>query len=167
MELQALDLTVFPHSTKSCLSRCHQSPVPAEPCGVNPSQRLGRPAPPPRAPDTAQGAFSSRSSATTHGHPAPSPLWWQHSSVQPHAEPDGGADPAGSPPACKRQRVVSQAGRAHGAAVPGARAGACGVPAPAHWCQPPAPQTDGCKCPANLNSRTLPPACTTLNCSLA
>lgn len=59
MELQALDLTVFPHSTKSCLSRCHQSPVPAEPCGVNPSQRLGRPAPPLRAPDTAQGKVLS------------------------------------------------------------------------------------------------------------
>lgn len=124
MELQALDLTIFPHFMKSCLSCCHQSPVPTEPCAVSSSQHLGWSAAPPQAPDTVHGAFSSRSSAATHGHPAPSPPLWQHSSVQPHAEPAGGTDPAGSPPACKRQRAVSQSGRArspaHGAATPGA-----------------------------------------------
>lgn len=38
----------------------------------------------PQAPDTVQGAFSSKSSATTHVHPAPSSLLCQHS-VQSHA----------------------------------------------------------------------------------
>lgn len=146
----------------SCLSRCHQHPVPTEPCGVNPSQHLGRSTPLPQAPDTVQGAFSSRSSA--HVHPAPSPLLCQHSSVQPHAEPDGGTDPAGSLSVCKRQRAVSQSGQARS---PARQAGVWGVPAPAHWRHPPAPQTNGCKCPANLNSRTLSPVCTTVNCSLA
>lgn len=62
----------------SCLSYCHQRPVPTEPCGINPSQHLGQPTPLPQVSDTIKGAFSSRSSATTHVHPAPSPLLCQH-----------------------------------------------------------------------------------------
>lgn len=103
-----------------------------------------------------QGAFSSRSSATTNVHPAPSPLLCQHSCVHPHAEPDGGTDPAGSLPVCKRQRVVSQSGWAH---RPAHRAGVLGVPAPAHWLQPPAPQINGCKCPAKPEQQDF--ACST------
>lgn len=157
-------ILVFPHFMNSCLSHCHQFPAPTEPCGVNPSQHLGQSTPPSQVPDTMQCAFNSRSSATTHVHPAPFPLLCQHSSVQPHAEPDGGTDPARSLPVCKRQRVVSQSGQARS---PAHRAGVCGVPAPAHWHQTPAPQTNGCKYPANLNSRTWSPVCTTVNCSLA
>lgn len=129
-------ILVFPHFMNSCLSCCHQRPVPTEPCGANPSQHLGQSPSPPQAPDTVQGAFSSRPSATTHVHPAPSPLLCQHS-AQPHAEPGCGTDPAGSLPVCKRHRAVSQSGQA---CSPAYCVGVSGVSAPAHWCQPPAPQ---------------------------
>lgn len=80
-----------------------------EPCGVNPSQHLGQfrlhphlrhgPLTPCKGGKAPSAAGPQRPPMST---PAPSLLLCQHSSVQPRAEPDGGTDPAGKLPVCKK-----------------------------------------------------------------
>lgn len=107
MQLQALDLTVFPHFMNSCLCRCH--PEPSSPLSLVESILHSTSANSDCIPTVATGPYHCARHLQLQVlsyHPRPPlrpPLCCAGTHlVQRCAEPDSGIDPAGKLPVCKK-----------------------------------------------------------------
>lgn len=84
--------------------------------------------------------IQQQAAASTHVHPAPSPLCCASTLCSHMLSQVVGPIQLEACLSVERHRAVSQSGQA---LSPAHCAGVSRVPAPAHWCQPPAPQTNG------------------------